>query len=148
MQTGHAGRPAGGTGVTAPWWRRAAGIGVAALLGGAAWQAQEPPPAWLARTGTEWERETPAARAAYLEGFVAGAAVAQAAAAGAADSAAVLAAIARLRREGGLAFPYAPTVYGSRLADHLWWENHRQQPVWWALWQVNDALRPGAREGR
>ncbi|MFZ5624602.1 MAG: hypothetical protein ACOY71_09275 [Gemmatimonadota bacterium] len=129
------------------WW--SAGLGLAGFLAGAAWQAEEPPPAWLTRSGVAWLAASPEARALYVEGFVAGASVAQAAAAGAADSATILARVRRLRQDGELVFPFAPSLYGSRLADHLWWENHRHQPVWWALWEVNQALRPdGGRDRR
>jgi hypothetical protein len=92
-------------------------------------------------TGHEWITLEPAARQAWLQGFLAGAATSQALAAGAADSAALHTAILRLRREGGLEFPFAPNVYGARVADFYHWENHRPLPVWYAVWVANKAAR-------
>jgi hypothetical protein len=92
-------------------------------------------------TGREWIVLEPAARQAWLQGFLAGAATGQALAAGAADSAALYEGILKLRREGGLEFPFAPNVYGARVSDFYHWENHRPLPVWYAIWEVNRAVR-------
>jgi hypothetical protein len=92
-------------------------------------------------TGREWIVLEPAVRQAWLQGFLAGAATGQALAAGAADSAALHTAMLRLRREDGLEFPFAPNVYGARLADFYHYENHRPLPVWYAVWEVNRAVR-------
>lgn len=92
-------------------------------------------------TGHEWITLEPAARQAWLQGFLAGAATSQALAAGAADSVALHTAILRLRRNGGLEFPFAPNVYGARVADFYHYENHRPLPVWYAVWVANKAAR-------
>jgi hypothetical protein len=92
-------------------------------------------------TGQQWVTLEPAARQAWLQGFLAGAATSEALAAGAADSAALQTTIARMRREGGLAFPYAPNVYGARVADFYHYEDHRPLPVWYAMWEINKAMR-------
>jgi hypothetical protein len=113
-------------------------LGVLGALGlGRLHQQQDP----RELTGQQWVTLEPAARQAWLQGFLAGAAMSQALAAGAADSAALHTTIARLRREGGLAFPFAPNVYGARVADFYHYENHRPLPVWHAMWEVNGAMR-------
>jgi hypothetical protein len=92
-------------------------------------------------TGHEWVALEPAAREAWLQGFLAGAATSQALATGAADSAALQTAMLRLRREGSLEFPFAPNVYGARVADFYHYEDRRALPVWYAIWEVNRAVR-------
>jgi hypothetical protein len=92
-------------------------------------------------TGHEWITLEPAARQAWLQGFLAGAATSQALAAGAADSAALQTTMLRLRREGSLEFPFAPNVYGARIADFYHYEDRRALPVWYAVWNVNQAVR-------
>jgi hypothetical protein len=81
----------------------------------------------------------PDARLAYVEGFLAGAALSQAAA-GARDSAAVRRGLERLRLEGGLRFPFGANVYAARISDYYWWENNIPLPTWYAFMEVNTAL--------
>jgi hypothetical protein len=81
----------------------------------------------------------PAVRLAYVEGFLAGAALGQAAA-GAKDSTEVRVAIERLSGDGGLRFPYGANVYSSRISDFYWWESHVPLPTWHAFLEVNTAL--------
>jgi hypothetical protein len=116
------------------------GSTVLALFAAGAWSAQEPERHWLNRNGEDWLRMGPGERTAYLEGFLAGAAFAQAAGAGAADSAALSDTLARFRREGRLAAPFSASVYATRLNDYYWWENHRSLPTWYALWELNRDL--------
>jgi len=97
-------------------------------------------------TGEQWVTLEPAARQAWLQGFLAGAATSQALAAGAADSAALHAAMLRLRHEGTLMFPFAPNVYGARVADYYHYENHRPLPVWYVMWEVNEAVRNASEQ--
>ena len=92
-------------------------------------------------TGHQWVTLEPAARQAWLQGFLAGAATSQALAAGAADSAALHTAMHRLRHNGSLTFPFAPNVYGARVADFYHYEDRRTLPVWYAVWEVNKAVR-------
>jgi hypothetical protein len=112
--------------------------------------AQQPDRHWLHRTGDDWVRLSPAAKAAYIEGFLAGSAFAQDAAghdttAAPSDSGAGVARAAarleQLRRTGGLRFPYGANVYMARIDDYYWWANHRPMPTWFALWEVNTDLR-------
>jgi hypothetical protein len=81
----------------------------------------------------------PNARSAYVEGFLAGAALSQAAV-GARDSTEVREAIEKLSRDGGLRFAYAANVYSSRISDFYWWKNHVPLPTWHAFLEVNTAL--------
>jgi hypothetical protein len=100
---------------------------------------QQHGPEWLDLTGADWRRMEPDARLAYVEGFLAGAAVGQAAA-GARDSAGVRSALEELSRSGKLRFPYAPNVYASRISDYYWWTNHLPLPTWSAFLEVNTTL--------
>ena len=60
---------------------------MAAAVTVAAWSGQDPHRHWLGVNGADWRRMGPDVRLAYVEGFLAGAALGQAAA-GASDSAA------------------------------------------------------------
>jgi hypothetical protein len=81
----------------------------------------------------------PDARMAYVEGFLAGAALSQAAV-GARDTTAVKAALDDLRRSGRLRFPFRANVYASRVSDYYWWKNHLPLPTWSAFLEVNTTL--------
>ncbi len=76
---------------------------------------------------------------AYVEGFLAGAALSQAAA-GARDTAAVKVALDDLNRTGRLRFPFGANVYASRVSDYYWWKNHLPLPTWYAFLEVNTTL--------
>ena len=80
-----------------------------------------------------------AARLAYVEGFLAGAALAQAGSQ-ARDSAGLTEEMIELRRSGKFRFPFGANVYASRISDYYWWENHRQLPTWYVFWEVNASL--------
>jgi hypothetical protein len=112
---------------------------VGGALTGATWSRQDPHRHWLGVNGADWRRMKPDARVAYVEGFLAGAALSQAAT-GARDSAQVRMAIEKLSRDGRLRFPYGANVYSSRISDFYWWENHVPLPTWHAFLEVNTAL--------
>jgi hypothetical protein len=112
---------------------------MAALLVATAWSRQDPHRHWLRVNGTDWRRMDPDARLAYIEGFLAGAALSQAAAK-AQDSVGVRLAMERLTRQGGFRFPYGANVYASRISDYYWWENHVPLPTWYAFLEVNATL--------
>ena len=76
---------------------------------------------------------------AYVQGFLAGAAVGQAAA-GAPDTAAMRVALEQLQQSGRLRFPFGVNVYASRLNDFYWWKNHLPLPTWYAFLEVNSTL--------
>ncbi len=101
--------------------------------------SQGPGPEWLNLTGKEWRQMEPDARQAYIEGFLAGAALSQAAE-GARDTAAVSAQLENLRRTNGFRFPFGANVYVSRMSDYYWWTNHLPLPTWYALMEVNTTL--------
>jgi hypothetical protein len=103
------------------------------------WARQESGPDWLAVTGHDWRRMEPDARLAYVEGFLAGAALGQAAS-GARDTAAVTAALEALRGSGRLRFPFGANVYASRVSNYYWWKDHLPLPTWYAFLEVNTAL--------
>jgi hypothetical protein len=119
------------------WWYPA--LAAAAFFAGRAWPIQEPDRHWMARDGADWRRMGEQEQSAYVDGFLAGAALGQAAP-GAADSAELTEAMARLRRSDELRFPYGSNVYASRISDFYWWENHRSLPTWYAFWEVNAIL--------
>jgi hypothetical protein len=124
------------------WWWSV--VLVTGILTGSTWPRQEPGRHWLSRNGTDWQQMSPDARVAYVEGFLAGAAVSQAAA-GAHDSAAVKVAIEKLKREDRLRFPFGANVYTSRINDFYWWKDHVPLPTWHAFLEVNANLgRPVA----
>jgi hypothetical protein len=112
---------------------------VAGVLTGTAWSRQDPHRHWLGVNGADWRRMNPDSRLAYVEGFLAGAALGQAAT-GARDSAQVRMAIEKQSRNGRLRFPYGANVYSSRISDFYWWENHVPLPTWHAFLEVNTAL--------
>jgi hypothetical protein len=99
----------------------------------------EPGPEWLRVDGEDWRRMEPKARLAYVEGFLAGAAVGQAAQR-ARDTAGVRIELDALRRSGGLRFPFGANVYDSRISDYYWWKNHLPLPTWYAFLEVNATL--------
>jgi hypothetical protein len=111
---------------------------VAGVVTGAAWSRQAPRH-WLAVSGADWQEMKPEVRLAYVEGFLAGAALGQAATR-ARDSTEVRTAIEKLSRDGGLRFPYGANVYSSRISDFYWWKNHVPLPTWHAFLEVNTAL--------
>lgn len=100
-------------------------------------------PAWLRLNGVDWQRLSPDAKQAYLAGFLAGAATAEATNAGTADSAGLRQSLDSLSRTG-FRFPYSPSVYGARVDDYYWYENQRILPLWYVLWEVNHRLRDPA----
>jgi hypothetical protein len=120
------------------WWFWIAVL-VVGVLTGAAWPGQDPHRHWLGVNGADWRRMKPDTRLAYVEGFLAGAALSQAAT-GARDSAQVRMAIEKLSRDGGLRFPFGANVYSSRISDFYWWKNHVPLPTWHAFLEVNTAL--------
>jgi hypothetical protein len=96
-------------------------------------------PDWLTIDGNDWRRMSPEARMAYVNGFLAGAALSQAAH-GARDTAQVARALEDLKRNGNLRFPFGSNVYASRMSDYYWWKNHLPLPTWYAFLEVNTTL--------
>ncbi len=113
------------------------------LLGGTVTASSQPGqgsgPDWLNVNGEDWRRMEPKAQLAYVEGFLAGAALGQAAAR-AADTSAVRGVLEDLKRNGRLRFPFSANVYASRVSDYYWWTNHLPLPTWYAFLEVNTTL--------
>jgi hypothetical protein len=120
-------------GIRWSWVAAAAGI---CILGPSREIAQ---PAWLSADGRSWRALSADSKEAYLAGFLAGTALTQALEQGAADSAGLVQHLDSLSRSG-FRFPYAPSVYGARLEDYYWYEDHRSLPIWHALLEVNYRL--------
>jgi hypothetical protein len=123
-------------GGTRRWWLVVL-AGATLTAAGQPWQ--EPRPDWLDVNGEDWRRMEPDARLAYVEGFLAGAAVGQAAGQSA-DTAAVRRVLEDLKRSGRLRFPFSANVYASRVSDYYWWTNHLPLPTWYAFLEVNTTL--------
>ncbi|HEY7530637.1 MAG TPA: hypothetical protein VIC56_08185 [Gemmatimonadota bacterium] len=97
--------------------------------------------------GDGWNALSLREREALVQGFLIGAAAAQAAPAspgGAgprAGAAEVADAIAGLRESASLRFSFAPSMLARRLDEYYWWRNQRAVPVAAALVEVHDRLR-------
>ncbi|NIR44423.1 MAG: hypothetical protein GWN99_00680 [Gemmatimonadetes bacterium] len=91
--------------------------------------------------GHRWLELSAAEKEAYLSGFLAGAAAAQAyealEGAGSFEAQALRQRMAGLRAEKALVFPYAPNLYHARLHDYLFYENNREQPLYQAIAELN-----------
>lgn len=61
--------------------------------------------------------------------------------AGGTDTGRVAAVLDSLDRAGALRFAQGGAVYGARLSDFYWWENHRSVRLYLALLQVNQRMR-------
>ena len=97
-------------------------------------------PSWFSISGQDWANLSPDARNTFLSGFLAGSALSQALASGVRDSAGLWRVMDSLR-VNGLVFRYAANVYGARLDDYYWWQNHRPNALWYAFWEVNNDLK-------
>jgi hypothetical protein len=121
------------------WWWVTLVILAGSALAVSARPGQERERHWLSITGHDWRRMAPDVRNAYVEGFLAGAALSQAAT-GARDSAGVRTGLEQLGRSGRFRFPFAANVYASRMSDYYWWKNHLPLPTWYAFLEVNTTL--------
>jgi hypothetical protein len=121
------------------WWWGTLVVVAGSVLAARAWSGQEPTRHWLEVNGNDWQRMEPDARLAYVEGFLAGAALSQAATR-ARDSAGVRAGLEQLGQSGKFRFPFAANVYASRMSDYYWWKNHLPLPTWSAFLEVNTTL--------
>lgn len=123
-------------------------VGVAAVLGmrqGPDARVDAHPIDW---DGHYWSELSAGEKDAYLGGFLAGAAAAQAYEAleevASFDAEALSQRMEGLRGERALIFPYAPNLYHARLHDYLFYVNHREQPLYLSLAELNFQIR-GAR---
>jgi hypothetical protein len=119
------------------WWWVMLLAGGTLMASSRPWEG--PGPDWLDVNGEDWRRMGPDARLAYVEGFLAGAALGQAAG-HASDTSAVREVLEDLKRSGRLRFPFGANVYASRVSDYYWWTNHLPLPTWYAFLEVNTTL--------
>jgi len=96
---------------------------------------------WFELNGRDWGSMAAPQRVAWTEGFLAGRAVGQLPDSVAADTLAFTEELTSLRRANGLVFPYAASLYVSRMGDYYYWENHRPHPLWRAMLDVNMELK-------
>jgi len=95
---------------------------------------------WTAFDGRDWRGFDPAEKRAYVAGFLASSALAEAGRAGVRSPAAVRRMIDSLSRGGGLRFPYSLAVYQTQLDEYYWWENHLPTRLYLALDEINRRL--------
>lgn len=96
---------------------------------------------WFDLDGRDWGTMEAPQRVAWTQGFLAGRAVGQLPDSAASDTLRFTKELAQLRRDGALAFPYAPSLYVSRMGDYYYWENHRSHPLWRGMLDVNGELK-------
>jgi hypothetical protein len=124
-----------------PAWRPVAAGLVLGVLLTAGFAAARQDRTWLELDGGDWAAMDAAQRMAWSQGFLAGRAVGQLPDSLVADTTAFAAALTGLRRGGTLAFPFAASLYVSRMGDYYYWENHRPHPLWRAMLDVNAGLK-------
>jgi len=117
---------------------------IATTLTAAGMRGDQDPRPPSALTGADWKAYSSQARQAYVSGFLAGAATAQAALtvpASKEDSAAAPSVvIARLRSEKRLRFPYAASVYSVQLDDYFWYTDRAGTPIVDVMADVNHRM--------
>ena len=96
---------------------------------------------WFELDGRDWIAMDAPQRVAWTQGFLAGRAVGQVPDSVARDTIAFAQGLNQLRRGGALVFPYAPSLYVSRMGDYYYWENQRPHPLWRAMLDVNGELK-------
>src|SRR2546426_8850919 len=101
----------------------AVGLAVLGLAAGRYTAGQEQERGWAAYDGSDWRGFTPAEKRAYVMGFLAAGALADARRAGARGPAAFGRGIDSLSKGGGVRFPCRPTVYVTQLHRASWREN-------------------------
>jgi len=121
------------------WWVVAV-TAVAAFVAGRA-TAHQAERGWRAYDGREWAQFAPKEKQAYVAGFLAGGALADAEQVAPGDSAALRRGLDSLARGGVLRFPFGHFVYANQLDEFYWWDNHVPVPLYLALRDVNRRLK-------
>jgi len=121
------------------WWVVAV-TAVAAFAAGRA-TAHQAERGWHAYDGREWAQFAPKERQAYVAGFLAGGALADAERVAPGDSSALRRGLDSLYRAGGLRFGFGHMVYANQLGEFYWWDNHVPVPLYLALRDVNRRLK-------
>ncbi len=121
-------------------WGIAAGLGLAVFAAGRA-TAHQAARGWPAYDGREWVQFAPREKQAYVAGFLAGGALADAERVAAGDSAQLHRGVDSLYRAGALRFGFGHMVYANQLDEFYWWDNHIPVPLYLALRDVNRRLK-------
>ncbi len=121
------------------WWV-AAVLGLGAFAAGRA-TAHQAERGWPVFDGREWTQFAPKEKQAYVAGFLAGGALADAERVAPGDSAALRRGLDSLARASGLRFPFGHMVYANQLNEFYWWDNHIPVPLYLALRDVNRRLK-------
>lgn len=125
-------------------------IGVCALSAGV-WfgfglgaQAVRHDPHPLEWNGHMWTEFGPQEKRAFLGGFIAGAGASQVYP-GPQDTVFdpdyMATELQRLRKEGELHFPFAPSLYNARIHDYLFYVDRRERPLYQAIAELNFRLQ-------
>lgn len=126
----------------APRWVVAlAGLLAGVVLTASVLGAREQDKGYLVLDGNDWVGMDAGKQVAWTQGFLAGRALGQLPDSLAADTAQAAQRLAQLKRDGALVFPYAPSLYASRMGDYYHWDNHRPAPLWRGMLNVNAELR-------
>ncbi len=126
---------------TSPRWVVATAGMIAGSLLTAGFMGARQDRSWFELDGRDWAIMEAPQRVAWAQGFLAGRAVGQMPDSMARDTTVFAQDLTQLRRGGGLAFPYASSLYVSRMGDYYYWENHRPHPLWRAMLDVNAELK-------
>jgi hypothetical protein len=102
-------------------------------------------PSLLGQDGRAWRALSEGEKLALLTGFLVGGALEQSLGPAPGTEAPDLESLERLRREGRLRFPFAPTVYKARLEDFYVYQDRLDVPLYRALFLINEQLRRGGR---
>ncbi|MGH9259999.1 MAG: hypothetical protein ACRD08_08905 [Acidimicrobiales bacterium] len=121
------------------WWL-AVVLGLAAFATGRA-TAHQATRGWSAYDGREWAQFAPREKQAYVAGFLAGGALADAERIVPGDSGVLRRGVDSLYRAGALRFGFGHMVYANQLDEFYWWENHIPVPLYLALRDVNRRLQ-------
>jgi hypothetical protein len=96
---------------------------------------------WYVLDGRDWAAMDARQRTAWMQGFVAGRAVGQLPDAVVRDTAALTASVPTMQKSGELVFPFAPSLYASRMNDYYHWDNNQPTPLWRAMLELNTELK-------
>ena len=122
------------------WFAASLGVMAGSLLTAGIMRAGQDR-SWFDLDGRDWAAMDAPQRVAWTQGFLAGRAVGQLPDSAVGDTLAFAKALTGLRRENGLTFPYAHSLYVSRMGDYYYWENHRPHSLWRAMLDVNAELK-------
>lgn len=126
----------------APRWAVAlAGLLAGVVLTVSVLGARQQEKGYLTLDGSDWAAMDAGKQVAWTQGFLAGRALGQLPESVAVDTTQAAQQLAQLKKGGALVFPYAPSLYASRLGDYYHWDNHRPNPLWRGMLDVNAELR-------